>query len=259
MSYWQIASGEGARDYADRFLNHGIAFVGEQFERNMRQVQVDDVVILKRGRTEIVAAGKVVEREGKHVGVGDKEWLRDFDGWDLPAYCHVQWHAPSEPMKVAGLARGTISLAHQTQPLRIADEILQIPPYDVLYPDPPSTQDVSDERILDFLISEGLGPAAAEDLAAAVRRVRLLAHYYYQQWPHWGDIREHEARTFLIVPVLLALGWSEQQIKIELGIERGRIDIACFRRAYRRDSTGEPNNGDCALIIESKDFSSGLD
>lgn len=260
MTYWQIASGEGARDYADRFLNHGIAFIGERYEGTLRRVQLDDVVILKRGITEIVAAGKVVERDGEHIGVGDKEWLKDFDGWDLPAYCHVQWHRPPEPLKVEGLARGAILQVHQPEPKSVADDILQMPPYDASYSDPPPTQEVSDESILDFLISEGLSPATAEELAEAFRRVRLLATYYYRQWPHWNDIREHEARTFLIVPVLLALGWSEQQIKIELGTEGAkRIDIACFRRAYQRNDAGQPNNEDCALIIESKDFSSGLD
>ena len=75
------------------------------------------------------------------------------------------------------------------------------------------------------------------------------------------DIREHETRSFLVLPLLLALGWSEQQIKIELGVkgERKRIDIACFARAYRRDSSGELNYEDCTLIIETKDFRLGLE
>jgi len=31
-----------------------------------------------------------------------------------------------------------------------------------------------------------------------------------------ADIREHETRTFLVIPLLLALGWAEQQLKIEM-------------------------------------------
>jgi hypothetical protein len=237
-----------------------IAFVGERYAPRMRQMKVGDVVVLKRGITRILAVGKVVERDGKHFGLSDKEWLRDFDGWDLPAYCHVKWHRPPKPYKVTGLARGTIMEMHQTEPRRVADKILQMPPDGEPYSDPPSTQGVSDNKIRDFLISEGLDSTTADNLISEFDRVRKLAQHYYDQWPYWRDIREHEARTFLIVPVLLTLGWSEQQLKIELGtVGAKRIDIACFRRAYQRDGDGEPNNGDCALIIESKDFSAGLD
>jgi hypothetical protein len=69
----------------------------------------------------------------------------------------------------------------------------------------------------------------------------------------WEDVREHETRTFLVIPLLLALGWSEQQIKIELSCSGGRIDIACFASSYKRD------NNECVAIIETKGFSSGLD
>jgi type I site-specific restriction endonuclease len=104
-----------------------------------------------------------------------------------------------------------------------------------------------------------LRPANAEELTDTLRRIRLLAGYYYRDCD-WDDIREHEARTFLIIPFLIALGWSEQQIKIELGVKDGRIDIAGFRRPYRRDpETRQPNNQDCVLILESKGFSQGLD
>ena len=89
-------------------------------------------------------------------------------------------------------------------------------------------------------------------MTTTLRRIRLLADYYYHNC-RWEDVREHEARTFLVVPLLLALGWAEQQLKIELPCGQGRIDVAGFRRPYRHESK------DCMLLIETKDFSSGLD
>jgi hypothetical protein len=71
-------------------------------------------------------------------------------------------------------------------------------------------------------------------------------------------VREHETRTFLIMPLLLALGWAAQQVRIELGVSGGRVDVACFTRPYRRDEHGRANDEDCILLLESKDFSSGL-
>lgn len=265
MTYWQIAAGAGGRDYARDFLRYGLAFVGGPSKvETMRQVKAGDRILLKRGLHHVVAAGVVVERDGVCRGeAGDaaddpRAWLRDYDGWDLPAYCHVEWHTPEQPITVNGLTRGTILQVHQLELRAVADEILRSAPTQDRAVEPQPTRAVSDDEILAALVREGLGPSNAEALTATLRRIRLLARYYYQHCA-WEDVREHEARTFLIVPFLLALGWSEQQIKIELGVTGGRIDIACFRSPYRRNEHGDANHGDCALILESKGFSQGLD
>ena len=52
---------------------------------------------------------------------------------------------------------------------------------------------------------------------------------------------------------MLALGWAEQQLKVELPIINGKIDIACFRRPW----VNEPR--ECMLIVETKGYNSGLD
>jgi hypothetical protein len=58
----------------------------------------------------------------------------------------------------------------------------------------------------------------------------------------------------------VAVGWSEQQIKVELPNPAGKIDIAYFSRPHRRDvRTGKENTGDCVLLIEGKGLSHGLD
>ena len=90
MNYWQIAAGSGGRDYAEEFIRYGMAFVGgEKQIATMEGVEIGDRIILKGGVSEIVAAGEVVQRDGKHRGQGDKEWLKDFDGWELEAYFYV--------------------------------------------------------------------------------------------------------------------------------------------------------------------------
>jgi hypothetical protein len=265
MKYWQIAAGSDSRDYSGDFLKYGLAFVGgSQQIAAMQQVELGDRLILKRGVSQILAAGVVVERGGKIRGDARtngeaRDWLRDYDGWDLPGYCCVDWHREPAPRTVTGLTRGTIRQAHQPQLRTAADEIIQAGAKCEVVPEPGPAEPLGDDEMLAFLIRAGLRPANAEELTDTLRRIRLLAGYYYRDC-HWDDIREHEARTFLIIPFLIALGWSEQQIKIELGVKDGRIDIACFRRPYRRDpGTGQPNNADCVLILESKGFSQGLD
>ncbi|MCI5134305.1 MAG: hypothetical protein D3920_04355 [Candidatus Electrothrix sp. AW2] len=251
-TYWQIAAGSVGRSYSDYFIKFGMAFVGGDAQiGTMQQVKKGDVVIIKNGVSEILAAGEVVERDGKSTGCGDKSWLRDFDGWDLEAYCYVNWHVPNKPIATDGLVRSTIKRAHQEKHQKIADTILSLPIH-ACDPDPEETKVLNDDQILEHLIAEGLRPSSADDLTNTLRKIRLLAQYYYTKCC-WEDVREHEARSFLVVPLLLALGWSEQQLKIELPCSYGKVDIACFSKAYKREKD------ECALIVETKDFSSGLD
>ncbi len=272
MNYWQVAAGAEQRNYSRRFLQYGFAFVGGDRQiQTMERVRSGDVIVLKEGRSKIVAVGRVVERNGKAVGVGDKEWLKDFDGWELPAYCHVDWHVPSEPVDAQGLGIGAIQPLNNVETQQLAERILQEELQQPSRPEPHTVREVKDEEVLKFLVWEGLQLSAAEELTGAFNRIRLLANYYYEaiyerQEMGREDIREHEARAFLILPLLTALGWPEQQMKIELEVrgkspesKAGKIDIACFAKPYRRKNNKEPNNEDCTLIIETKHFRSGLD
>jgi len=250
--YWQIAAGSKGRDYADRFIRHGMAFVGGDDQvATMRGVAVGNIVLLKRGMSEVVAVGEIVQRNGAHRGEDDKEWLRDFDGWDLRAYCYVDWRVPAKPLQTDGLTRATIQRVLQEKHRKLADSLLSLP-VQRFEPEPERTATITDEQLLEFMIVQGLRPSAADELTNTIRKIRLLADYYYKQsW--WEDVREHETRTFLVVPLLLALGWAEQQVKIELPCSGGRIDVACFLRPFQR------KNEDCVLLMETKDFGSGLD
>lgn len=256
--YWQIAAGSAGRNYANLFLKFGMAFVGgDDHIAKMEEVDEGDIVVLKLGTQRILAAGTVIQRHGIHRGCGDKEWLEDFDGWDLPAYCYVDWKQPEKKISTSGLTRSTIQQLHQPKHTSAADDILRTGVAVPASPEPSETRAVEDSQMLKFLIKEGLRPSSADELTNTISRIRLLADYYYHHCP-WENIREHETRTFLVVPLLLALGWAEQQIKIELPCRirrtrRGKIDIACFRKNYE----GEKN--ECVAIVETKGFASGLD
>lgn len=263
-TYWQIAAGEEAkgRDYSKLFLRFGMAFFGSGADR-YEEIKVGDTVILKQGTTEILAAGKVVQREdGEHNGYcrgdsPDKEWLLDVEGWQLPAYCYIDWKTPElggGAIPVTGLAQRAMcqvkKLAHQKK----ADDILATGylPEETEYGGPQQERkEVKDEELLERLVREGLSTSSADELKNTVAKIRLLADYYYNHC-NWGDILEHETRTFLVAPLLLALGWSEQQLKIELA----GVDITCFSKPYKN---WEKSRENCVAIIETKGFAYGLD
>lgn len=255
--YWQVAAGSGGRDYSEQFLKFGMAFVGNK--RTMEKVEEGDVVILKSGVRGIRAAGQVVSRCGKHTGFGDKKWLRDFDGWDLSAYCYVDWRRPLTDVPVTGLRQAQLAEVHRPNVKDAADRILtgEIP-HEKPEPhgDPDSTESVDDNTLISFLIKQGLRVSQADELTNAISRIRRLVDYYFDCGVPREQVREHETRTFLVIPLLLALGWSEQQLKIELPCGgRNAVDIAGFRKPY----TGKKeDNKNCTLIVETKGFSSGL-
>ena len=257
MTCWQIAAGSLGRDYSEKFILFGMAFVGgDQPIETMEQVSLGDRIILKRGTKKIIAVGEVVSRNGKHKGCSDKEWLRDFDGWDVEAYCFVKWHRPENVAVTHGLTRATIQRVNKEHLLSLAKDIFNSAPAAAApLPDPPKVDEVTDSEILSFLITEGLRPSTAEELTIALSRIRLLARHYYG-FDDRSLVREHETRTFLVIPLLIALGWAEQQIKIELPVSNnGRVDVACFNRPYFK----EADDRDCVLLIETKGFSQGLD
>ena len=266
-TYWQIAAGSDGRGYSELFLKFGMAFFGDG--TNLERINVGDTVILKQGKTKILAAGKVVERDGEHIGYcdedspdKDKEWLLDVDGWSLPAYCYVDWKKPDggKPIDpVSGLTRGTIKKAKLPVPQKVADEILATgyPPEETGYKEPEKTKLVRNQELLETLVREGLSTSSANELKNKIDNIRYLARYYSKNYRWNANIPEHEARTFLVIPLLLALGWSEQQIKIELsGGKRKKIDIACFSKPYKKCEEPREN---CVAIIETKKFASGLD
>ena len=265
MSFWQVAAGESSRDYSSVFTDFGVMLVGagnpgpfserknyyrghrdwrNQVVRFAERVSLEDIVVLKKPhgiQWEIVAVG-IVKGEYEYLDL-----FEDVEGWDLQHCRKVVWVKPPSQIYVKGLSRGTFIEVHNPTIQKKARELLKIgePIKAEHLPDPP--EEVSEEELVDGLVDGGLRAVDAERLMQTIGYVRRLARWYKD---HGSHISEHETRTFLIVPVLLALGWSEQKMKVEWN----NLDIAFFNRAYNKKSTKE----DCIMILESKRMWEGL-
>lgn len=79
-----------------------------------------------------------------------------------------------------------------------------------------------------------------------LERLRAIDEH---SWHNEGDTSEHEIRTFMIVPLLQALGWEPRRIKVEWR----HTDIALFDKQYRTDAGLQPT-----AILESKVHGNGL-
>ena len=262
-NYWMVAAGDQSRSYAEVLLQFGLLLLGsgnpgpfkghEDWYRGNptekyiawlgEEVQVKDRVILRDPyKGALVAVGQVT---------GDIDWKENFEdveGWDIQHCRKVRWKVAKSSREAPG--RGMrLNRVHDPALTEWADEAWATGDDHPVQKLPPLPSEVSDEELVQRLIGIGLAVAGAEAVTVAIRRVRRLATWYQKSG---RDVSELETRTFLIVPLLLALGWPEQRIKIEWN----GLDIALFRYPYGCDEDEKDNP--CIMILESKRLGDGL-
>jgi len=270
MNYWQVASGDGRRDYSSVFLKYGIMLIGpgdpgsyserKDFYKKDKsilksdastitafaeQVNEGDIVVLKRpsGKLwEVIAVG-TAKGKYKHMPI-----FNDVEGWDLQHCRQVEWYKPKQANKITGLTRGTFKKVNKRSAIQDIDRLLRLSIKVSVEPIPNPVGELKDEDLIEILINHGLRIKDAEDFAHTIRRIRRLVKWYHD---NGTEVSEHETRTFLIIPLLLALGWTEQKLKIEWN----NVDIAFFEKPYNK-KTKDLN--ECIIILESKKLWDGL-
>jgi hypothetical protein len=265
MNYWQVAAGDGGRDYSEVFLKYGVMLIGpgdpgeyfqnEQYYKNIykpnitvfaEQVKDGDIVVLKKpsgNLWEVLAVG-TVKGDYVHLPVFD-----DVEGWDLQHCRCVEWVKPKDKKVITGLTRGTFKGINKQSTIQTISDVLKSGIKLISTPIPESSKKLTDEDLIDILIDYGLRPKDAEDFTQTIHRIRRLVKWYRRNGKH---VKEYETRTFLIVPLLLALGWTEQKLKIEWN----NIDIAFFEKPYSEENK---SSNECIIILESKRLWEGLD
>lgn len=282
---WQIAAGEQGRYYEDLFMNHNIMFMGPgdfgSFDDYIYSNQVSAALITNHKKHQIskfVNAPKegdiVLLRKGHVVlsigVVADDTYLWDerFDdvfGWDLQHTRRVGWQNElkieldeiqkydSKSNKYLSPIFGTrkqIPTFTGVEDKKIIEPIkhlfdmikkVELGPLELSVPDPLSLDEFGEE-----LFGKGLANDAVDQVINVIKRQRRLGKWYNTMR---GQNRpsEYELVAYLILPLLLGLGWSEQL----LAVEWKKIDLAGF------SSTPSANNN-CILVCEAKHMSHPL-
>jgi hypothetical protein len=263
---WQIGTGDGTRSIHHIFLRYGVAIVGpgdpgkegdsntklyyivnpeiKNWGKALSQVQPGEWMIARNGRSEIVAVGKVLD------GCNHSNLFSDVDGWDMQHFVKVKWFKPiKSSIKLGGNVLGMHTLQGCKKPA-VFDAI-----YAAEFEEVQSEFEVEDiaipktvgfSELIDVLIDNGIRITDAENISTTIQRVSRLARWYQERDP---KVLEHEVVAFLILPLLMALGWSEQKIKLEYKY----IDVVLFDRPFTGDYEETPR-----LILEAKTFSNGL-
>ncbi len=266
MEHWQVGAGYGGesgggRDYSDVFLDFGVMLIGPgeygEYHNNVRDYQQKkDGRRVKRLVHEVKTGHKVALKRpaGRDqwqvlaVGVVESgyQWMPVFDdveGWDIRHGRRVEWRKPADgPQTMGGFTRGTLNKIKKEQTRQAVETIWESGKRIETSALPSPLEKLSGEDLMHNLVDHGMEEEEAETFVEVVHRIRDLAQWYRDRVREGVKVKEHETRTFLIVPLLLALGWPEKKLKIEWH----NIDISFFEDPYSEDTD------QCVMVLESK-------
>ena len=279
---WQIAAGDPGRDYSKLFIKHDLMLIGpgrfgpytEETRQEFRlrtlsegfsehkvgqirafctMVSPGDVVLLRTGHR-VKAVGLVHNSEYEH--------RKDFDdvyGWDLQHMRRVMWQdqiasrlasIQDDRREVFGHMKEipTLTRVMDRKVLEVFEPLFELCHERKLRDLPPPPSDVLDsEKIGTLLFAKGLPNEFVDRTLLALQRQKRLARWYEGLGKRASRPREHEVVAHMVLPLLLALGWSEQL----LAVEWNRIDLAAFAET-------PTDAGTCVLVCEAKELGHGL-
>lgn len=273
---WQIACGEKGRRYQQAFLDHDVMFLGPgrfgAYTPTLYDANPDcqpeglgSIACVRQFATEVRPGDLVLLRSGYTVlsiGVVDSEYFHtvafdDVHGWDLEHCRRVIWQrqhdeALRDIQSTSGLFADRKQIPTFTRvkhprnldPIRALLQLVQKRPLNEM-PELPA-EPLTPEEFSDALFREGLSYDACLHVERAIRKLRGLLNWYSQERSP-GRPTEHEVVAHMILPLMLALGWSEQL----LSIEWRKIDLAVFTRAPTIPSS-------CGLVCEAKGMNNPL-
>jgi hypothetical protein len=275
---WQMAAGEAGRFYSDIFLKHDVMFLGPGYygpydPKTYRNAVAEGwegsgIIANIASFHDNVQPGQIVlMREGhyiKAIGViaeGNYEWSETFDdiyGWELQHTRRVIWQEHLNRDLELIQTKGALFGSRKQIPTftRVYDESI-LTPLQPLFssfrtrplkslPDPLPAPMTIDE-IGQELFARGLANDAVVKVIASIERQRRLLSWYQRFGSDSARPTEHEVVAHTVLPLLLALGWSEQL----LAVEWRKIDLAAFWGT----PTTEKN---CVLVCEAKTRNHGL-
>ena len=262
-TYWQQAAGDGDRIYAeiclkwDVILNgpgyagpwpdcEEILFQDENSSRKITDIRRfsetmsdGDVVVLRLGTYQVLGVGIVI---------GNYEWLDifgDVDGWDIQHVRRVKWlwKEPKSFPKYTLKQGDTTQLLDHKKSEKVLDWIKklnlnfsEVP--DLITLPPTGNREVKFDDVSEFLFDHGVSSTSIEILNKEIDELIRIARWYqkFDEPPS-----ESETLSFLVVPLLRALGWTPQK----MAIEWNNVDVALFNTLPRE-------NGNLSVVVEVK-------
>lgn len=258
---WQVAAGDTNRNYADLCLQWDVILNGpgskgvwptcekdlsnecsprkiSDIRRFADEITDGDYIVLRIGTTDVLGLGLVV---------GKYEWNEEFgdiDGWDLQHIRRVKWLWRSNGKPVSfptyTLKLGDTVQIMDSQPIRdwISGLFMDHKPEERELVDLPSpSNEIKWDKVSEYLFDQGVASNAIENLTQEIDELVRISRWYQRT----GGPSESETVTYLVVPLLRALGWTPQK----MAIEWSSVDIALFNTLPRA-------NENLSVVVEAK-------
>lgn len=260
---WQQASGDTDRNYSNLCLEwdvilNGPGYAGKYPDCNKvlekdggtsrkrtdiwrfaEKIKEGDLVVLRLGTKTILGVGVIV---------GNYEWLEcfgDVDGWDIQHVRRVRWlwNGIENPkhFDTYALKQGDTTQEMTSNIVKEWLSELEIPEknYNREIPSlPEAGKIINQTEIAEYLFSRGISSNSIEILTREFDELRRIAKWYVNS----KEIpSEFETVSYLVVPILRALGWTPQK----MAIEWNKVDLALFDLLPRNDSN-------LSVVVEAK-------
>ena len=280
MKVWQIAAGEVGRYYEELFIEHDVMFMGPgehgKFDDQLYQKKVELKQLTNHKKNQIgsfvnapVSGDIVLLRKGYYIdsiGVVPDEgyhWSKSLDdvyGWDLQHTRRIIWQEDlrTDLCKIQEKGKNPLFGDRKQIPTFTAVEDQKIlEPLTKLF-DKVKTRELksfkfttpeplSMEMFGEELFARGLSNESVDKVVNSILRQRRLGKWYSKNCEDKIRPTEQEVVGDMVLPLMLALGWSEQL----LAVEWNKVDLAGF-------SETPTEREKCILICEAKRLSHGL-
>lgn len=250
---WQVGAGDTERSYGhictkfdvmiagpgnlgpyDDALYANLGDIRNSLRRFCREASRGDVVLLRLGTGEVLAVGEIADDSGEC-----SEAFADVDGWELQHLRRVIWFpntANSFPARTLGGQVRTFASVN-VEPVRAWVESLKIPETArnrELAPLPNAGTRLDATELGKRLFTEGLPGEYVDKLMSTFSSLHRVASWYSNESKRpEGRPSEQETVCYLVIPLLLSLGWSQQTAAVEWN----RVDVALFSGMPPTDST----------------------
>ncbi|MDA1305295.1 MAG: hypothetical protein O2999_13535 [Nitrospirae bacterium] len=268
---WQVSAGDTNRNYVDICLDWDVILNGPGYEgpwpecesvlrdkwnessrkltdlKRFYELQEKDLVVLRLGTKEIFGVGRIK---------GGYDWsplFADIDGWELQHYRRVKWFWDYRKHSESGRKQ------FETYSLKFGDTVQFLDSNEVknwiaeisLDVDENSLENVKDlpkfptennevnlEAVSEFLFNRGVASTSIQTLLGEIGELSRIAKWYKNEG---GNPSESETVSYLVVPLLRALGWTPQKMAIEWNY----VDLALFKTLPRKEEN-------LSVVVEAK-------
>jgi hypothetical protein len=218
-------------------------------KRFAEEMKNGDIVVLRLGTAKVLAVGEIV---------GDyfhDEQFGDVDGWTLQHVRRVRWlwsnlthpkefetYALKQGDTTQRLNEGAVFEWLKDLPISTEESDAPLPQLPPL----PAGASLNVEEVSDFLFDKGVASSSISNLLTEIGELIRIAKWYQRaalahertkdqksasDQQRDSQISEHETVTYLVVPLLRALGWTPQR----MAVEWKRVDVALFAQLPRGD------------------------